>query len=610
MPKVPTYQPFQVGTEVRPGPAFSAPSGPTPTGIAAQQMTDFGQQLQGLSQAAAEMVVQEQLKQNDIRATDAHSQLMSDAVGIRQEYMQMKAGDVARGLEDPEDPNKPRMSFGEFYQQRFDELVNQYGADLQGVQAQQKYAELSNRLRLRFSEQLGDYEIEQRALYDTQVYETTIQSSFNIVADDPLADNEPYIAQAKEAAGAYLESQGYERGSEEYMVQMEGLMAKGHRGVIDALREAGRHTDAATYFATHRGDFGGAEALEVEAQLSAGVDFEKAVAVVDRLLAGGIGRNPSRTDLDRQLREAIGTGNAEMLRMARAEMDARLQDAELDYRAQDTDNYQAALDTYRNSGLQAAKLTPAYLELPATMQEQLDGIARAEARARNTEARQARIDARGAAADTLQDLTREYNSQYHTLLFGPEGYYNRAATLTDAEINAEGQYIGPDNVEKLYALREQRRKEPDYYEMTEEVFGMQAIRILGQKEGKKLVQGSSSFDEVKYAQFRGMVDDRLLEARRENNGNPLTRDQVNSVVAAALTDQVTVRVRGGRVRDVPVATLTRQQIRRLTVPNDVRAEIIDVLASRNPPDRNPSAETIKRYYFEFYPEAKGLAGLE
>lgn len=592
MPKVPTYQPFQVGTEVRPGPAFSAPSGPTPTGIAAQQMTDFGQQLQGLSQAAAEMVVQEQLKQNDIRATDAHSQLMSDAVGIRQEYMQMKAGDVARGLEDPEDPNKPRMSFGEFYQQRFDELVNQYGADLQGVQAQQKYAELSNRLRLRFSEQLGDYEIEQRALYDTQVYETTIQSSFNIVADDPLADNEPYIAQAKEAAGAYLESQGYERGSEEYMVQMEGLMAKGHRGVIDALREAGRHTDAATYFATHRGDFGGAEALEVEAQLSAGVDFEKAVAVVDRLLAGGIGRNPSRTDLDRQLREEIGTGNPEMLRIARAEMDARLQDAAQDLQLQDAANYEAAMRNYERDGLEAAKLSSSYLALPPTMQAQLNNVARQK------------------TAAELALLESQRNEAYNVLLHGEENFYGRAATLTEAEIRAQSMYIGPENTTKLFALKEQRRKEPEYYVMTDEVFGMQAIRILGQKEGRKLVQGDDKFDDVLYAQYRGAVDDRLIEARRENNGNPLTRDQVNSVVAAALTDQVTIRVRGGSVRDVPVATLTRQQIRRLTVPNDVRAEIINVLANRNPPDRNPSAETIKMYYFNHYPEAKGLAGLE
>ena len=77
MPRVPTYQPFQVQPSVGPGPAFSGPRGPGAAEIAGEQLQQMGQAIGQAGQVLGKFALAEQEKINTARLRQAQLEFIN-----------------------------------------------------------------------------------------------------------------------------------------------------------------------------------------------------------------------------------------------------------------------------------------------------------------------------------------------------------------------------------------------------------------------------------------------------------------------------------------------------------------------------------------------------
>lgn len=179
MPRVPTYQPFQVQPSVGPGPAFSGPRGPGAAEIAGEQLQQMGQAIGQAGEVMGRFALAEQEKINTARLRDLKHQFRNEIQQVELEMSELKGAELVSG-------DEPAM-------ERFNERVLQKRAELEGQLSndwlQRNFATVADDLFYAYSDRALAYEAEQSQFYKLETLKAEIVVSGEDFALDPTPEN-------------------------------------------------------------------------------------------------------------------------------------------------------------------------------------------------------------------------------------------------------------------------------------------------------------------------------------------------------------------------------------------------------------------------------------
>lgn len=182
MPRVPTYQPFQVQPTVGPGPSFDAPRGPTPTGIAAEQLGQAGEAVAQAGGALSQYALNQQQQLNIARINDEKHKF---AQAVRDTEIKMRELQGAELVTPGEDGRAPidvmRSDLDDMRRAMLEGMPNDFIRRNLGP-------ELDN-IYLRYSDRSMAYEAEQAESYRQNVLLADIEYQGSVVALDPTDED-------------------------------------------------------------------------------------------------------------------------------------------------------------------------------------------------------------------------------------------------------------------------------------------------------------------------------------------------------------------------------------------------------------------------------------
>ena len=179
MPRVPTYQPFQVQPTIGPGPAFSGPRGPGAAEIAGEQLQQMGQAIGQAGDVLGKFALAEQEKINTARLRDLKNQFRSEIRQVELEMSELKGAELVAG-------DEPAM-------EQFNRRILQKRAELEGQLSnewlQRNFAPVADELFYSYSDRALAYEAEQSQFYKLETLKADTVIAAEDFALDPTQDN-------------------------------------------------------------------------------------------------------------------------------------------------------------------------------------------------------------------------------------------------------------------------------------------------------------------------------------------------------------------------------------------------------------------------------------
>jgi len=167
MPRVPTYQPFQVQPTIGPGPAFQAPSGPGPAQIAGEQLQQMGQAVGKVGEELGRYAQIQQERINRARFYDVQSDLRELFRQEEQGLRQLKGAQLF-------DSDKPAFEQSrEMLEQKRGEIINSLPNQVLRDAFQQEFS----RQFEGFNDRMMVYEGEQFELYKSTTQDAAIEGA-------------------------------------------------------------------------------------------------------------------------------------------------------------------------------------------------------------------------------------------------------------------------------------------------------------------------------------------------------------------------------------------------------------------------------------------------
>ena len=168
MPRVPTYQPFQVQPSVGPGPAFQAPSGPGPAQISGEQLQQMGGAISEVGEQLGKYAQIQQERINRARFYEVQSELREV---FRQEEQGLRSLKGAQ-LFDSDQPAFEKSR--DFLETRRGEILNRLPNQVLRDAFQQEFS----RQFEGFNDRMIIYEGEQFELYKSTTQDAAIEGAF------------------------------------------------------------------------------------------------------------------------------------------------------------------------------------------------------------------------------------------------------------------------------------------------------------------------------------------------------------------------------------------------------------------------------------------------
>jgi len=282
VPRVPTYDNFQVQPNVLPDQKFTGALGVEQATLPGRQMQATGDLIQrGASQAIA-MEANELDQANALRVSDAKNKAKELQFRLKydKEFGYTNLKDVS-ALQRPD--GKPLADeYAEKYQKGIGEIADSLGNDAQ----KETYLEWANSALTDFHGQAMAYEGEQFKTYAMSVHEGTIKNAINDVGlnyNNPEAISksiEEIKAAAYDAAKMQNKSAAYAE------AQARDLTSKAHLAALEAAMQRNDPTYADGYMKKFSKDMNADDILKAEGVLTKQMDSQIALGVADKVMQG------------------------------------------------------------------------------------------------------------------------------------------------------------------------------------------------------------------------------------------------------------------------------------------------------------------------------------
>lgn len=277
MPRVPTYDNFQVdptnlpNVQVRPaGARFDAPFTAEQATLPGRQLQQFGQ---GLTQAGAGLskIVQDEFEQaNQVRVNDAVSQVVKARLELtfnpNEGFVNLKGENA---LKRPNDKSLDQ-EYGEKFQTRVDDIAKNLGNDQQRI----KFKAQADQIGLQFQASLNQHIAKEFNTYQDSVDDGTIRTGQEQMA---LAWGNPAaIRQAQDAVRAAVvnKSGRYGLSGKAAEAALVEALSPGHAAVIAAAVDSGSIEYARQYLKDNTAELTPQARLQLTKAVDVG-DFEK-----------------------------------------------------------------------------------------------------------------------------------------------------------------------------------------------------------------------------------------------------------------------------------------------------------------------------------------------
>jgi soluble lytic murein transglycosylase len=295
MPRVPTYDDYQVMPNVAPAGGVGLPTmNPQLTG--GRQLQDLGQGMQQAGQAAGGIALDMQDQVNQVRVTDAMNQARAAALKLtfdpQQGYQNLK-GDAALTR-----PNGQALAdeYGQKLRDQLSDIAGNLGNDRQRLLFQQQ----AGGLLTSFTGDVEQHTLREYINYHAETNEGAIKLETN---NAKLNWNKPdQIQQSLERVQAANYSMGQLRGDPANLIAANGqaLVSNVHREVIQAALENSNPTYALDYFGRNKGQMTADDILRTQGLVNTATWQQASMAAVNAA-GGDLQRQMAPTDFDRMV---------------------------------------------------------------------------------------------------------------------------------------------------------------------------------------------------------------------------------------------------------------------------------------------------------------------
>lgn len=281
--------------------------------------------------------------------------------------------------------------------------------------------------------------------------------------------------------------------------------------------------------------------------------------------------------------------------------------SQTEYNAANTNRVFGLLDS--GQPLNRVRQSDAWLALPETERRRITNALESEAA---TRASRAAAEAQRAAAVSSRELNQLQINERLNFMRNGDKYLSvsdptKLATMTRPQVEAMRADFGMDAVKHLLDRWDTLQKPG---KVAEAKMDREDFNVIAQDLGLR------PFDPKKNEQERAALGnlqyrvEQMIDATQRQTGKTLTREEKMTLMRTEMARTVTV---GGFFSDdkVPVIQLTPEQLRKVVVPAQDRAQIVEALQAKYREDPTnpayaPTDENVRRLYLSNRSRAAGL----
>jgi len=590
MPKVPVYSNFQTQQTAQPNALLSAPSGPTPGQIGAEQAGQFGQAL-GRAASVAEQF-QEQADQ--VRVADAVNKAMSARLRLtydRQEgYIQLR-GEAALK------PDSDGKSLAETYGQRLSDTIDTLSGELGNDRQRLLFSTQSKQVRQQFEAGLFQHLAREHADYSIGVQQGTTklaQDQMGLAWGDVGA-----LVQSRSAIKAATAEEGRLRGWPAAMVEASTIeqLSRGHNAVVLGALQAGKVEYAAEYLNQVNPELTDEARLRLTGHVKDVHVQLRGDQAADEAWAAAAPKGPN---------DPVRIFDMEQALRNRFPADVKLREAALTSLKQRAAAFNAQQSEMNAGGINAVygmvdsgmpmsrvKSSPAWLGLPEVKRHEIVKGLEAEAAARSAhgaselsrQVSQLQLLDRKAMLDNGADYMRDSDP-------------DNLAAMSRTQVAALRTKYGFEGTERLLTRWQEVQSKDGrltakiddnaFKGIVQEVLALDPYRSNMPPESKALLDNLKSRVDI------------LLQKTAQDVRRPLTAEEKSQIMRQEAAKTVTVG--GWWDTTKPAAALTPAEAAKVVVPAADKARLISqmqrVYTATSDPDYVPTEANLRRLYLK------------
>ncbi len=590
MPRVPDFS-AQASSSGLSTPSLASPN---VQNAAPQQLQQLGQQVERAGQVAGGIAVDMQQRFNETVLTDSARVGMEAATGLQLEATKL----VGKAALDRPDGKALPDEYGEKLKKRLDEI----GATLKNDAQRYSWNEQSSAILGNFKNALSGHMVAQQGVYEKEVLAGKIEMVTN--RGILLYSDEAEVKGAQEELRLTALSEARKLGLDPKVDKdsIDAMLIKAvsplHSGVIGNYLKAGRSVDAKNYYDQHSAE------MSIQARATLGPAIHEAAAdqSADDKAAQIWGKHAPQTANDSvnifaMTEEARSDpslkGNRDALDRTLKSLKSRFTEFN---EQQKEANAQSINGVYKliDSGLpfSAVKRSQDWIALPAIKQHEI--IKEQEELAATRERR-----SESAAQKQLAQL--QINERLNYLRNGDE--YLAASdpavlsTMTKAEVAALRVKFGMDATKHLLDKHEQLLKPGA---LIEAKIDKEDFDQVADDMGLNPYAANKSEDDKRMLGTLKYRIEQLIDNEQSKNKTSLTRARKQQIIREEMAKTVTVQ--GGFFSNQytkPILSLTKEEEKRIIVPEDKAKKAIEALSKLNKlypnnPDYIPTASNIRK----------------
>lgn len=589
MPRVPSYDQFQVDQSAVGTVPIRAPQMPDVAGDTAQRVS---QGLAGLSRATGDIANETAARANAARVDDATTQLVKMRTDLQVQALNLRGKDA---LERPD--NK---SLADEYTEKLDEHARDLAQSLGNDMQRQAFARQATALRGQFYGALSSHMMQQQNEYQDQTEKAKIETAQNQAG---LLWGDAVIRQQSQrvitdTVNARADRSGWS--PEMRDDAMRDAMSPMHASIINGMIKAGNASDAKKYYDENSANM----TLQARSAILPAVTGAEQSQLADNTVTTAWQKfapltmnDPVRLyDMEQQIRDDL-KDKPDALKMAISGLRERAQA----FNAQQSElNAKAVNSVFGliDSGMTMAQVrrSDAWLALPEEKRHDISKAIENEAYTRTLRAEAE--DRRGAARLAMEDrLLLRNNADSYLADSDP-------ATLANAtrdQVAALRTKYGLEATEHLLSKWDSLHRPDNKIDLTEARMDDDSFKRIGADFGYNTYAPKSQNDKEQLGTLKYRIE-RVLAAEQQQAGRKLTEGDKEAVMRREFSDAAKVTV-DGRLwgsDQVPVIQLDAGKASRVAIPQADRDRIAQKMSARyqstQDPRFAPTEENLRYWY--------------
>lgn len=587
MPKVPSYDNFQVAQTALPAGAVRAPEMPDVAGQQAQQMS------QGLMRAGGtinQIMQAEQNKADQVRVDDALNMVTKARTDLQVEALKLRGRNA---LERPD--NK---SLADEYSEKFDEVTRNATKALGNDTQRAVFGQRVGQMRNQFYGSLSSHMVEQQGAFQNETWKSKIETAQNQAAllwGDAGMRAESAVTIAS-TVGEIAKAKGWDPATTE--AALRDAMSPVHVGVMNGMIKSGSAADAKLYYEANSAGMSIQARATMQGVIKEANDTQTAEANADAVWAKSGPKLSNDAvkifDMEAELRAQL-KDNPDAMKIGLSALRQRAQA----FNAQQTENNAKGINDVfglidSGTPMSQVRRSDAWLALPAAKRHDITKALEAEANVRMQH----------SAAASARELSELQRRDKLALLHNGDAFLSysdpaKLATMSRNEVAALRTTFGMDGVQHLLNRWDGLQKQEGKLEarIDQDTFNQVADEMgLKPFESKKSATDREALGSLKYRV------ETLIDVAQSKKGSALSRSEKEELIRGEMTRTVTVDPgMFSRNVDKPVIALTPEQAKRVVVPNTDRQQIVAALKSMyasqpNNPLYAPTEANVRRLY--------------